>query len=153
MKKLGYFISSSSPSNPAHILSLDGCQGMWRKTVSRESIFMCIVKQFRLRLAYIKNSLLGRMLPASSVVCVYRTGCHSWRPFPSSNTLPLCPQPTLWDERAAINKNLIFPRQQFLLITSYLMHSFPVDCTLPQLWLLSHVWCAEKKNRIGFFRA
>lgn len=151
MKKLGYFISSFSPSNPAHTLSLDGCQGIWRKTVSRESIFMCVVKQFRLRLAYIINGLLGWMLPP-----------HPWSVFTeqaatvgglaclSSNTLPLCPQPTLRDEQAAINKNLIFPRQQFLLITSYFMHSFPVDCAQPQLWLLSHTWYAEKKENWVF---
>lgn len=64
------FYSSFSPSNPARVLSLDGCQGMWRKTVSREPIFMCVVKQFRLRLAYITNGLLGRMLPLIRRLCL-----------------------------------------------------------------------------------
>lgn len=62
---------------------------------------MCVVKQFTLKLAYIENGSLGRMLPP-----------HPWSVFTeqaatvgglsclSSNTLPLCPQSTLRDEHA-----------------------------------------------------
>lgn len=117
-----------------------------------ENPYLCVLlNNSTLRLAYIENGLLRQNAPP-----------HPWSVFTeqaatvgglsrlSSNTLPLCPQPTLRDEHAAINKNLIFPCQQFLLITSYFMHSFPVGCAQPQLWHLKPHVVPKRKTELGF---